>query len=104
MKVTIHKGFFDSLFDFSFSSFIATKMIRILYALLILFSALAALVLIVKGFSMGLWKGLASLVISPLLFLLYVILGRIWLEALIVFFRIAEHVAEIKDSLREKQD
>jgi hypothetical protein len=97
------KGFFGSLFDLSFSNFITTKIIRFLYGLLIFFSGIAALALIVKGFSMGFWRGIGSLIISPLLFILYVVVARIWLELVIVIFRIAEHIAEINAFIKEKK-
>lgn len=97
------KGFFGSLFDLSFSSFITTKIIRFLYALMIFFSGIAALVIIVNGLSRGFIWGLGSLIIAPLLFLLYVILGRIFLELAIVIFRIAENIAEISAFIKEKK-
>jgi len=89
------KGFLGALFDLSFSSFITTKIIKLLYLLAIVFSGLAAFSLIIKGFSNSLLLGLGALIISPLIFLLYICAVRIWMELVIVAFRIAEYVRSI---------
>lgn len=89
------KSLLESLFDFSFSSFITTKIIKFLFALAILLSAIAAIVIVVSGFSQGFMSGLGSLLIAVLLFFVYVIAARIWLELIIVVFQIAENVSVI---------
>jgi len=38
------KGFFEALFDFSFTSFVTSKLVKLLYALAIVAAALGALV------------------------------------------------------------
>lgn len=89
------KGFLGALFDFSFSEFITTKIIKVLYALAIVISGLVSIGWILKGFSLSFSAGLLALILIPLIFLLYVIAVRIWLELVIVIFRIAEHVKNI---------
>lgn len=88
-------GFFASLFDFSFTEFITTKMIKFLYGLGMLLGGVVALGMIIAGFAQSAIIGIVFLVLSPLIFLLYVIGARVWLELVIVLFRIAEHTAEI---------
>ena len=88
-------GFFASLFDFSFTEFITTKLIKFLYGLGMLLGGLMALALIIAGFTQKAIVGILFLILSPLVFLLYVIAARVWLELIIVVFRIAEHTAEI---------
>ena len=88
-------GFFASLFDFSFTEFITTKLIKFLYFLGMVVAGLMAVALIIGGFASHWAMGLLALVLSPLIFLLYVIAVRVWLELVIVVFRIAEHTAEI---------
>ena len=88
-------GFFASLFDFSFTEFITTKLIKFLYGLGMLLAGLMAVGLIIAGFASHWAVGLLALVLSPLIFLLYVIAVRVWLELVIIVFRIAEHTAEI---------
>jgi len=90
------KGFFESLFDFSFTSFITSKIIKMLYGLSIAGAALLALVLITAGFNVSAGTGLFTLIfLAPLVFLLGVIYSRVILELVIVLFRISEHAAEI---------
>lgn len=91
-------NFFSSLFDFSFSEFVTTKIIKILYGIGILIAAIGALALIVRGFGDSFGKGILFLIISPVVFIIYTIIARVWLEIIIVIFRIAEHVGEIAKS------
>lgn len=96
-------GFLSSLFDFSFTSFITTKLIKVLYALAILGAALAGLgfflLAVVSGFKESALAGLGALVIggivAALVFFLWVLYARVLLEIIIVIFRMSEHLAEI---------
>lgn len=91
-------GFFESLFDFSFSRFITTKIIKLLYGVAIFFCGLGALFMLIGGFTQGFGAGILSLILSPLVFLLSVILCRVYLEILVVLFRIADYTREIAQS------
>jgi len=91
------KGFLGSLFNLSFTEFITTRVIKVLFILAIIFAAIAALVMIVSGFAGGVLSGIVLLIISPILFLVYVILARVWLELVIVIFRIAENTGRMAD-------
>lgn len=89
-------GFLESLFDFSFTTFITTKLIKVLYGLWIAGAGLTALFLIIAGFRASSGVGIVMLLfVAPLVFLLSVIYARVLLELIIVVFRIAEHAAEI---------
>jgi len=89
-------GFFKALFDFSFTEFVTSKIIKFLYGLTILFAGIIALLVVIAGFSAHAGVGiLALLIFAPLLFLVSVIYGRVVLEIIIVIFRIAEHTADI---------
>ena len=84
------QGLLGSSFDLSFTEFITIRIIKFLFILGIIFAAIGTLLLIVTGFSNGIGAGILSLVLSPLIFLVYVLLARIWCEMIIVIFRIAE--------------
>ncbi len=90
-------NFLPALFDFSFSEFVTTKIIKILYGIFIVLAGVAALVAIIAGFSDSAGMGILMLILSPFLFLLYLIMARVWLELVIVIFRIAENVGEIAE-------
>lgn len=89
------RGFFGQLFDFSFTAFITTKIIKVLYGLAIFFAAAIAIVGIVGAFSESAVAGGVLLVLSPVWLLLYVVVARVMLEIVVVMFRIAEHVGDI---------
>ena len=92
------KGFLGSLFDFSFTHFITSKLIKVLYGLAIAGAGLMTIFAIGGAFNSSTIAGVLMLLIGgPLLFLLYVILARVWLEVLIVIFRISEYTAEIAE-------
>lgn len=93
-----HKGLLGALFDLSFSEFVTTRVIKMLFIIGIVFAALGAFTLLVSGFSSGFGKGLLMLILSPLVFLLYVLAARIWCEIIIVVFRIAENTARIANA------
>lgn len=89
-------GFLGSLFDFSFSSFITTQIIKVLYGLCMLGAAFLALFVIVSGFAVSTGVGVLALFIgAPLAFLVTVIYSRVMLELIIVVFRISEGITQI---------
>lgn len=85
------KGFFGGLFDLSFTEFVTTRVIKVLYVLAILLSAIGALGLLIGGIARGGGTAFVAIILSPVAFLLYVLMARIWLEVIIVLFRIAEN-------------
>ena len=89
-------GFLAALFDLSFTTFITSKLIKILFVISIALAALGALFLIISGFNVGVLPGILMLVVgAPLLFFFYVIYARVMMEVLIVIFRCSEYLAEI---------
>ena len=85
------KGFFKSLFDFSFTSFITPKIIRIVFGIVIVLVGLAALIYVIVAFRANLVLGIVTLLIlAPLGFLFYVIWTRIVLEVVMAIFTIAD--------------
>lgn len=90
------KGFFELLFDLSFSEFVTTKIIKVLYVLAIIGAVIAALTTLFGGFATKSFSGvLRGLVMTPIVFLLVTLMARIWLETLIVLFRIAENTTKL---------
>ena len=90
-----HRGFFSALFDVSFSSFVTTKIIKVIYVITLVMIGLAALAFTVAAFSQSAAGGLFVLLIAaPLGALLYVIYARVLLEIVMAIFRIMEHTGE----------
>ena len=90
------KGFFGALFDISFASFITTKIIKVLYVIAMVVAGLIALAYVIAAFTASVGLGLLTLVVfAPLAFLLYVIYTRVFLELVMVIFRIMETNTEL---------
>ena len=89
------KGFFGSLFDVSFKSLAMTKIIKVLYILVLIGLALAALFLIGNAAQEGGSEALVTIIAVAIGFLLYLMYIRLALEALIVIFNIGQNTAEL---------
>jgi uncharacterized protein DUF4282 len=90
------KGFFGSLFDYSFSSYITPRIIKVLYVLATILVALWTLVIILIAFKASSGLGIATLLIGgPIYFVIMMIGARLTLEFLSAFFRIHGDVQEI---------
>ena len=96
------KGFFGALLDFSFTEFITTKLIKLLYILALIGIALGALGIIIIGTTIGKFGGfLFTLLIGAPLFILFsTIMTRVWLEILVVLFRLYENVRSINEKTK----
>lgn len=86
------------LFDFSFSEFIALRIVGVLYGIAIFFAGLFALGLLLAGFSRGPGSGLLALIFAPLAFLVYVIIARVILEGMVVAFRTADNTGRTAEN------
>jgi hypothetical protein len=85
------KGFWNCLFDMSCTEFITTRVIKILYMLGIAIAAIVGLMLIVTAFTKGFAVGLLHVIAAPIVFILLVILLRIYMELVLTLFRIEEN-------------
>lgn len=98
----MNKGFFGALFDLSFSEFITTRLIKILYVLLLVVIGIAYLVAIIGGFADSFLQGLLVIIIGAFVAVIYVIMARVWMELIIVLFRIAENTTELVKMKRDQ--
>lgn len=96
------RGFFGSLFDFSFRSFVFPKLVSFLYFVffvLITIAALGVIVLAVTGtfdeYEVSSWLVVAA---TPFIYLLYLVILRTAMETAIVLFRIYENTSRMADS------
>jgi hypothetical protein len=91
------KGFVASLFDFGFHSFVTPKVVKVVYVLVMIMTALAAVAFLLFAFRISAAFGVISLVIlCPLYFFINVALWRIALELFVVVFRIADDIRAIR--------
>jgi hypothetical protein len=85
------------LFDLSFSEFVTTRIIKVIFVICIIFAGIGTLGLVLSGFGVGAGAGLLCLIASPIVFLLYVLAARVWCELIMVVFRIAENTGRLVD-------
>src|ERR1700722_16750589 len=93
------RGFVGSLFDFSFNSFVTPKIIKVLYVLFTIWTALVSLLIAIIGFRTG--GFLAGIFVLVIVVPIYVALTlgvyRVILEAFMVVFRIYEETKKISE-------
>jgi Domain of unknown function (DUF4282) len=98
-KQSGEKGFVGSLLDFSFSSFVTPKIIKVLYILFTIWTGLMGLSILIIGFKTGgVAGGLFTLIIiEPIFLLLTLGVYRVVLEAFMVLFRIYEEMKQLRE-------
>jgi hypothetical protein len=89
------KGFFASLLDFSFSSLITTRIIKIVYVIGTIVISLVFVGFLVEALNRGGGDVLAGIIGAPIGWVLYMIFFRMGLEFIIVIFGIGEDVRQI---------
>ena len=103
-SAALAKGFFAGLFDFSFETFVALKVIKVLYGIFLLVLALGILggigAAIISIFQGSILAGLGMLIALPIGALVYLVMGRVCFELIIVAFKIAEDADEIARNTR----
>ena len=91
------KGLLKSLFDFQFTSLITIRIIRFVYALMVILYTVGAVFFFIASLASGSAVGiLSAFIVLPLAYLVYLILTRIWMEILIVVFRIGDDIHAIR--------
>jgi uncharacterized membrane protein len=85
----------SALFDFGFKRFITLSVIKVLYILGMVLIGLMVLAFVVTGFTQGTAAGIGALVVAPIIALLYLIFYRVWLELIVVIFRIGENTSKM---------
>jgi hypothetical protein len=92
------KGFLRSLYDFGFTSLITPKVIRFVYALLVIVYSIGAVFVLIGCLASN--NGpliVVGLIFVPIFYLVYLILLRITMELIVVFFKIGDDVHAIRN-------
>lgn len=87
------KGFFTSLFDFGFTSFVTLKFLRLIYGVLVVLILLTGVVVFVGSISQGGIYILVAIIFVPIVTLIYLVLTRVSMEMVALFFRIGENTS-----------
>ena len=97
------KGFYGSLFDLSFQEFITPKVIKVLYVIFLVILALGVLAgLGVAAFGLinGQFEALLVLLVLPIAIHVYLVVGRIYFELLMVAFGVLENLQQIAENTK----
>lgn len=89
-------SFLTRLFDLSFDNYVTTSIIKVLFVAAVVAETIWALTTLVSAFNAGPTFGLLALFLVPLGWLLAVLLTRVWMELLIVIFKIKEDLGAIR--------
>jgi hypothetical protein len=94
-------GFFEALMDTRFDHLITPSLIRFLYVVAMVLLALGALAVIIAGFAESAGTGIVLLILAPIGALIYLIVTRLWLELIVVAFKIREAAEEVAVNTRK---
>ena len=97
------RGFFASLFDLSFRSFITLRFIKVLYVILMVvvgLSSLGVLASVASGVG-GFGGFVLGIIVAVAFFFFYLIVFRLLLELVVVIFRIGENTSILVDRSRD---
>ncbi len=84
-------NFFQALFDFSFQAFITSKLISFIFGFGVIAGGIFGIITIIGSFTRSAGSGLLMLIVTPLMYLAGVTVLRIWLELVMVIFKIEEN-------------
>jgi uncharacterized protein DUF4282 len=93
-------GFLNALMDTRFDHLITPSLIRFLYVVGMVILALGALAVIIAGFAESAGTGVLLLILAPIGALIYLIVLRLWLELIVVAFKIREAAEEVAVNTR----
>ncbi|MBV9095398.1 MAG: DUF4282 domain-containing protein [Streptosporangiaceae bacterium] len=94
-------GFIGALFDFSFSSFVTPRVVKVLYVLIMIGTIVGAAAFTITMFRVSATLGILTLVVAaPLYVLIVLAIYRVILEFFMVVFRMADDIK----ALRERGD
>jgi hypothetical protein len=97
-EATDTAGFLGALFDFGFTSFVTPKVIKVLYALLMIGTVVSALAFTIIVFKVSTAFGVVTLVFGdPLIIFIVMAIYRIILEFFVVTFRVAEGIQALQE-------
>ena len=93
------KGFVKSLYDFKLDSYVTPRVLRFLYAVVVLLLTLGAVLFLLASLASGdSSAATAAVIVIPIGYFLYLVFTRIYFELIAAFFRMADDVRAIRRS------
>lgn len=94
------RGFIESLMDTRFDSLITPMLIRFLYVVSMIVLAIGVIVVVIGAFKGSAGSGVLALILAPIGALIYLIVIRLWLELIVVAFKIRDAAEQVADNTR----
>jgi len=100
------RGFFASLYDVSFRTFVTPAIIEVVYIIALVIVAIWSIAFLVSGFTPSYFVGaqpsagsiLLHIILTPIIFVLGSLAVRINLEFIMAVFRVAEKTAALREA------
>ena len=90
-------GFVRSLYDFKLDHFVTPKVLRFVYAIVVVLLSLGAVLFLLAGLASGDSSSVvAALIGVPIFYFLYLVFTRIYFEIIAAFFHIHDDVRAIR--------
>jgi drug/metabolite transporter (DMT)-like permease len=86
--------------DTRFDSLITPMLIRFLYVVSMILLTIGVIVVVIASFADKASSGVLALILAPLVALIYLIVVRLWLELIVVTFKIREAAEQVADNTR----
>ncbi|WP_436760311.1 DUF4282 domain-containing protein [Streptosporangium sp. V21-05] len=90
------KGFFGRLFDFSFDHYVTTSIIKVIFTVIVVVHTLWILGFSIYAFSTSTAAGVTALLLAPITWFLAILFTRVWMELLVIIFKIKEDLGAIR--------
>ncbi len=85
-----------AMLDIGFKRFFTLSVIKVLYVLGLALIALSWVIVVIGAFlSGGFMAGIGAVIVGALAAVLYMIFFRVWLELIVVIFRIGENTTKL---------
>lgn len=94
------RGFFSSLMDTRFDSLITPKLIRFLYVVSMIVLPIGVIAAIIVAFTEGVGGGILTLIFAPIGAVIWLIVVRLYLELIVVTFKIRDAADEVARNTR----
>jgi uncharacterized membrane protein len=79
---------------------ITPSLVRFVYIIAMILIAIGVLVAVIAGFAESAGTGIVLLILAPLIALFYLIVTRLWLELVVVLFKVRDAAEEVAINTR----
>jgi hypothetical protein len=97
------KSFLKNLFDINFKEFVTKSVIKYFYLFIIIAMALGSLFFLIASIAKGGGDAFLAIFLAPIGFIIYLLVVRIWLELILIIFRISDNIQKMVPANAESE-